>query len=271
KRINDTWGHRAGDAILRELGNRLRSTLRKIDFVGRYGGEEFAVVLVDINRDQAQQAAERMRAAVADQPYFWVVEETRSAASIAVTASIGVAIYQLHGKSREALIEAADQAMYQAKHSGRNRVCLLDIETPLVHEEISTDTASEQSKKEETTVQALVAAATAHDRGTDAHAQRVMHLAEATAGKLHRSEEELHLIRLAALLHDLGKIGIPDVILHKPGPLSTEEWAIMHHHPEIGQQVLAQVGGVFELLSHIVVAHHERWDGMDYPHGLAKE
>ena len=271
KRINDTWGHRAGDAILRELGNRLRSTLRKIDFVGRYGGEEFAVVLVDINRDQAQQAAERMRAAVADQPYFWVVEETRSAASIAVTASIGVAIYQLHGKSREALIEAADQAMYQAKHSGRNRVCLLDIETPLVHEEISTDTVSEQSKKEETTVQALVAAATAHDRGTDAHAQRVMHLAEATAGKLHRSEEELHLIRLAALLHDLGKIGIPDVILHKPGPLSTEEWAIMHHHPEIGQQVLAQVGGVFELLSHIVVAHHERWDGMGYPHRLAKE
>ncbi len=79
------------------------------------------------------------------------------------------------------------------------------------------------------------------------------------------------MIRLAALLHDLGKIGIPDAVLHKPGPLTAEEWAIMRGHPEIGQQILAQVGGVFALLSRIVVAHHERWDGKGYPHGLAKE
>ncbi|MFL5587260.1 MAG: diguanylate cyclase domain-containing protein [Ktedonobacteraceae bacterium] len=271
KRINDTWGHRAGDALLREVGNRLRSTLQQKDFVGRYGGEEFATVLVDIDRDQAQQAAELMRAAVADHPCIWEVEETQSAVPIAVTASIGIAVYQLHGASREALIEAADRAMYQAKHSGRNRVCLPDIENTLVQEESSMGTSDERSKKEETTVQALAAAASARDHGTDAHAQRLVHLAEATAGKLHRSEEELHLIRLAALLHDLGKIGIPDAILHKPGPLTEEEWAIMRGHPEIGQQILVQAGGVFELLSRIVVAHHERWDGRGYPHGLAKE
>ena len=76
---------------------------------------------------------------------------------------------------------------------------------------------------------------------------------------------------LAALLHDLGKIGIPDAILHKPGPLSEEEWAIMRGHREIGRQVLVQAGGVFELLSRIVAAHHERWDGKGYPNGLAKE
>lgn len=127
KRINDTWGHRAGDAILHEIGKRLRSTLRQGDFVGRYGGEEFALILVDADRDQAYQTAERIRAAVADQPCFWEVEETQSVIPIAVTTSIGVAIYQLHGESREALIEAADQAMYQAKHSGRNRVCFPDV------------------------------------------------------------------------------------------------------------------------------------------------
>ena len=123
KRINDTWGHRAGDAILHEIGKRLRSTLRQADFVGRYGGEEFALVLVDADQDQGYQTAERIRAAVADQPCMWVVEETQSVIPIAVTTSIGIAIYQLHGESREALIEAADQAMYQAKHSGRNRAC----------------------------------------------------------------------------------------------------------------------------------------------------
>jgi diguanylate cyclase (GGDEF)-like protein len=192
KRINDTWGHRAGDAILHEIGNRLRSTLRQKDFVGRYGGEEFAIVLVDVDRDLAQQAAERMRAAVADQPCFWEVEETQSVAPIAVTTSIGVAVYQLHGESREALIEAADRAMYHAKHSGRNRVCLPDIENTLVQEKTSTGTSNEQANMEATTTQALAAAVSVRDHETNAHAQRLVHLAEATTGKLHRSEEELH-------------------------------------------------------------------------------
>jgi diguanylate cyclase (GGDEF)-like protein len=249
KRVNDTWGHRAGDGILSELGNRLRGALRQQDFVGRYGGEEFAIVLVDVDADEAYQTAERTRAAVADQPCFWEVEETRSVVSITVTTSIGVAVYQLHGESRDALIEAADQAMYQAKHSGRNRVCLPDSQPTLAQEESSMATADERSQKEGRAVQALVAAASARDRATDAHAQRMMYLAEATVKKLHRSEEELHLIRLAALLHDLGKIGIPDAVLHKPGPLTAEEWAIMRGHPEIGARILSVVDSYDAMLS----------------------
>jgi len=73
------------------------------------------------------------------------------------------------------------------------------------------------------------------------------------------------------LLHDIGKIGIPDAILHKPGPLSEEEWTVMRLHPEIGQHILSQAGGVFIALARIVVAHHERWDGHGYPSGLAQE
>ena len=90
---------------------------------------------------------------------------------------------------------------------------------------------------------------------------RMVHLAEATARTLERPAEELHLIRLAALLHDIGKIGIPAPILNKPGPLSEEEWAVMSRHPEIGRQVLVQAGGTFVLLSRIVGAHQECWDG----------
>ncbi len=75
---------------------------------------------------------------------------------------------------------------------------------------------------------------------------------------------------MAALLHDIGKIGVPDIILLKPGPLTEEERQIMQRHPEIGYHILDQIGGVFERLASIVVAHHERWDGRGYPYGLAK-
>ncbi len=119
-------------------------------------------------------------------------------------------------------------------------------------------------------VKTLAAVASVHDGKTSAHAHRMVRLAEETARRLGRSEEEIHLVRLAALFHDIGKIGIPDAILHKTGSLNEDEWTVMRRHPVLGQHILEQVGGVFELLSHIVVAHHERWDGHGYPHGLAQ-
>jgi diguanylate cyclase (GGDEF)-like protein len=267
KQINDTWGHRAGDVILRAAGSRLCSTLHPHDFAGRYGGEEFAIVLTDADVSEASQTAERLRMAVAAQPFYWENEETYTVVPIEVTASIGVAVYQLHGVSREALLEHADSAMYQAKDTGRNRVCIANLELtscekmPFAHE---VNRATECA-----IMRALIAAASAHDNGTNAHAQRMVQLAESTARMLNRPEEEIRLITLAALLHDIGKIGIPDTILHKQGPLTYDEWAIMRRHPEIGQQILAQAGGIFEQVAHIVATHHEHWDGHGYPAGLA--
>ncbi len=114
-------------------------------------------------------------------------------------------------------------------------------------------------------------AASTYDRETGDHAQRVMQLAEAIARRLAQSEEEIHLLRLAALLHDIGKIGIPDVIRLKPAPLTQEEWDVMHRHPDIGRQLLEQAGVAFHPLASIVGAHHERWDGRGYPDGVAKD
>jgi len=159
--------------------------------------------------------------------------------------------------------------MYFAKQTGRNRVCLAGEEMAVMQEVLAKTGDGQMS--DGIAVQALSAAAHVHDRGTSIHARRMVHLAEATARMLGRPAEELHLIRLAALLHDIGKIGVPAAILNKPGPLSEEEWAVMSRHPEIGRQVLVQTGGIFVLLSRIVVAHHERWDGDGYPYGLAKE
>ncbi len=276
KGVNDAWGHRAGDAILHEIATRLRSTLRLEELVGRYGGEEFAVILTDTDLSGATMVAERLRATVAELPYFWEAEDCQSVVPIPITASIGVAVYQLHGETREALIESADRAMYRAKQSGRNCVRVAEVEAevenePSQEERPVVDTQRPAFTTEAGTVRALTTAAAVHDRSTDAHAHRMVQLAEATARELGRPEEELHLIRLAALLHDIGKIGIPDVILHKPGPLTDEEWAIMRCHPQISCEILEQAGGVFYLLAHIVVAHHERWDGRGYPAGLAQE
>lgn len=124
KSINDTYGHRAGDAVLQEVGQRLRAVLRVGDFVGRYGGEEFTVILRDAGMEVAVQVAERLRVGVASLPCTWEVEETQEIVEIPVTTSIGISIYREHGVTREGLIEAADKAMYKAKHSGRNRVCI---------------------------------------------------------------------------------------------------------------------------------------------------
>ncbi|HEV2654443.1 MAG TPA: diguanylate cyclase, partial [Ktedonobacteraceae bacterium] len=253
------------DAVLCMVGQRLRDGVRKDDTVGRYGGEEFAILLTDIEQIEAVELAERLRCLLADSPCMWKQDEALIA--IPITASFGVATYPLDGTTSKELIERADAAMYAAKQAGRNRVCLPD-EEDLVAQDLS---ISQQMTLETRTVQVLSTVAALHDQCTHTHALRMQDMAEATARVLSRSEEEVQLIRLAAQLHDIGKMGIPDTILNKPGPLTPEEWAIMQSHPRMGQQILTQAGGRLDLISHIVVAHHERWDGQGYPYGLAQQ
>ncbi|GAC1564950.1 MAG: hypothetical protein NVS3B14_01130 [Ktedonobacteraceae bacterium] len=269
KQINDTWGHRAGDAVLCETGRRLKEVLRREDFVGRYGGEEFAIILIGTALAEARQVADRLQRVLADEPFRWEAEESPLAANISITGSIGIALYREQGYTCETLIEAADSAMYHAKRSGRNRVCVAGEETNHMQETL--EMCAEQHTTDAVVLHALTAVASAHDDDTSAHSIRMVHLAQETARILGCSEEEIHLIRLAALLHDIGKVGVPHEILHKTGPLTDEEWKVMRRHPGIGRQILTQAGGKFELLSHIVIAHHERWDGKGYPYGLSEE
>ncbi|MDX1634336.1 MAG: diguanylate cyclase [Marinobacter sp.] len=119
KRVNDQYGHAAGDRVLQALCERLRDNIRAVDAIGRYGGEEFMVLLPEMEEEEARETAERLRALVADKPLALDREQT-----LALTISIGVAVYPEHGRSRDELCDAADRAMYQAKSAGRNQVCL---------------------------------------------------------------------------------------------------------------------------------------------------
>lgn len=269
KSINDTWGHAAGDIALYTVGQRLREGIRKDDSIGRYGGEEFAILLSNIEQSEAFDVAERLRCSIAEEPCLWQREEGQPVVRIPLTASFGLSCYPLDGLIARELLETADAAMYTAKHTGRNRVCLPDeVDVALIKESKSRQLSQYTEQK---ILQTISTMATYHDQETQAHANRMMRLAEATMRVLGRSEDEIVLVRLAAQLHDIGKIGIPEAILHKPAPLTEEEWEIMRSHPQIGQQILTQAKGQFGLVSHIVVAHHERWDGQGYPYRLAQQ
>lgn len=132
KQVNDTYGHAAGDAVLAQLALVARETLRSIDAVGRYGGEEFAAILPLADHDQAMASAERLRAAVRSHPFA-----LGDGAHGAVAISVGVATYGEHGTTREELLRAADSALYRAKRLGRDRVCSPEPE----HREVEPDTA----------------------------------------------------------------------------------------------------------------------------------
>ena len=117
KRVNDDQGHAAGDAVLAQLGERLRALLRDIDVAGRIGGEEFAILLPQTDGPQAMVAAERIRAAIAATPF------THGALALPVTSSIGVSTFGAEPMDTDALVEQADAGLYEAKRNGRNRVC----------------------------------------------------------------------------------------------------------------------------------------------------
>ncbi len=258
--------HRAIISMIEEVVTQCQQNV-----VGRYGGEEFAIVLSAVELPEACQIADRLLAALASHPCLWEREDIHSVVPIAVTGSVGVAVSRLHGCTREELIQHADQAMYQAKQTGRNRVCIADVGVETGPQRAPVLRTDGGRMGELVGVQALMIASAARDGVTGAHAHRMVPLAQAIGQRLKLTQEELHLLRLSAIVHDVGKIGIPDAILNKPGPLSEQEWSIMRRHPEIGQQMLEEMGDAFAHLARVVVAHHERWDGTGYPHGIAGE
>ncbi len=252
KKINDRFGHPSGDRVLAQVSSRLRQGGEAF----RLGGDEFAVLLPGHGEEAALAAGN----SIVDRIAGMKLEHVGS-----VTVSAGIATYPAHGVGRDELIRLADSALYWAKERGKNRVRLY---RPDVVElaELKRLAAGPDRAARYRAAASLAKAVDARDAYTGSHSQRVSELAARIALQLGADAELVELTRLAASLHDLGKLAVPEEILRKPGPLTDPERMVLERHPQIGFRMLESLG--VDPVAEWVLHHHERWDGTGYPDGL---
>jgi diguanylate cyclase (GGDEF)-like protein/putative nucleotidyltransferase with HDIG domain len=259
KTYNDTYGHLAGDKVLRKIGNYIKGSIRTVDMAFRYGGEEFAIILPESQLDDAYMVAERIRK---------IIESNMASSAIPITISLGVANWPSDGLMKEEVIACADAALYRSKQTGRNRTCLSsDILKPEI---MVAGTELETRPKALSIIYALAATVDAKDHRTYGHSKKVSDYAVALAQALGLPRDKIATIRAAGLLHDIGKIAIPDSILNKEGPLTEDEWEPVKAHPRLGVEILRHVIDLINCLP-AILHHHERYDGNGYPSGLKGE
>lgn len=260
--INRRHGYAVGDQVLALVAQAVRETMRTSDLVSRFGGDEVAAMLPKTDLDGAWILAERIRERVE------ALDVLIDGAAVPVVVSAGVAELRPQ-ETADALEERARQAVRSAKLAGRNRCFRAgDLEVP--DADALAKGILQRREAFHDSVQALAAVVEAKDAYTNSHSLSVADFAFRLARRIGFEGERLENFKLAATLHDLGKIGVPDAILKKPGPLSDEEWDIMKRHPSIGRQIIGQTFHLGELIP-AMYYHHERWDGRGYPEGLAGE
>jgi diguanylate cyclase (GGDEF)-like protein/putative nucleotidyltransferase with HDIG domain len=259
KTFNDNYGHLAGDEVLRRVGRCIESSIRSVDMAFRYGGEEFAIILPGTRLNDAYKAAERIRN---------TIEAKASPGTMPVTASLGISTWPIDGMTKEDIISRADAALYQAKQNGRNRVLLssevVKGQTSLIGMELET------KEKAVSIIYALAATVDAKDHYTYGHSKKVSQYAVSMAETMGLTTQKIATIRAAGLLHDIGKIAVPDSILNKAGPLTDEEWEPIKAHPELGMEILKHVIDLVNCLP-AILHHHEHFDGSGYPGSLKGE
>lgn len=253
KLFNDTYGHSFGDQVLKEFANLLKKSCRKVDILGRYGGDEFAIILPETSLKGAIKLAERILKNLKIKSII-----TPQGERIPIKVSIGIASYPEDTSDPEKLLTLADTAMYKAKTFGGGQYAIISSQVKIPKEI--------QPPKFDVFL-GLVNAIDNKDNYTYLHSQDVSKYAVKIGEKLGLSKEDLEILNIAGKLHDIGKIGIPSNILKKPGPLTEEEWKIIKEHPRLGHLILNQLPKMEKLLSAILY-HHERYDGKGYPQNL---
>lgn len=257
KTCNDRFGHPLGDQILVELA-RLFVEGRDDVAAFRFGGDEFALLL-ETNEEDAYRFVEDLHGRVA---------QTSFPHHQPVTITVGIASFPGHASDADTLQKVADGALYWAKRHGKNRSC---VYSPSVVRIYSANELTEQAERQARlrAAENLTRIVDSKDAYTAEHSDAVARLVEAIARDLGLDGETVEQLRLAALLHDLGKIAIPDTLLQKPGCLEPEERLLVRSHVEFGYSLLEGLG--IEPVDTWVLHHHEHWDGSGYPDGLAGE
>ena len=312
KFFNDTYGHLAGDDVLRVVARALSTSCRADDVVGRYGGDEFIAILPAADAQGAREACARI-AQELDRHHF----EAEPGSRVPIAMAFGWSIYPHDGQTPLELTTRADAHLFENKRNGPNSfLCSLPLwqkeaggsraafarrrkdasqttpETASSAAGSSVAGSSEAGSGGSSTysggeaaageavqgifggsfdvLDALVTAIDNKDRYTRRHSEEVTQLALMTGRELGFSSELLRAVRIAGLLHDVGKIAVPDLILRHPGRLGQEETRIMRQHPVFGALIVRDVAhqdAVVDGVRH----HHERWDGRGYPDGLSGE
>jgi diguanylate cyclase (GGDEF)-like protein/putative nucleotidyltransferase with HDIG domain len=247
--LNARRGPAAGDAALLAVAQRLRGLTRASDVIGRTGADELAVLMPGTPVAGARTCCERLISELdgADIPRAGFI-----------TVSAGVATHR-SGTTIERLLAAAARGLDRARADGGARAAARPAESGV-----------DPFRAQAHVIEALATALVERDRYTGEHSAFVVDMARTVAGAMGLDEVEVERVGHAALLHDIGKVGMPDRVLHKTGPLVGEEWDVMREHPVIGERILRAIPGMGSV-ARIVRHEHERFDGTGYPDGLAGE
>ena len=253
--LNDVHGSSAGDQALSLVADAFRAEAEHWTVLARYGPDEFMAIAPTAVARELPAAAQRIRNRL-ESGHLQLPGVER----LPVTVSVGIAYFPFHAGSVTELVSAATTALAEAKAGGGNEISIADAWTS-------------EPRTPHTTfdvLQGLVLAIDRKDRYTKLHSEDVAAYALFLAGRLGLPDEMLKSLRIAALLHDVGKIGVPDDILRKPGRLTPYEYEIVKQHVALGDLIVRDVPDV-EHIREGVRYHHERWDGQGYMVGLAGE
>ncbi|MHC4563359.1 MAG: diguanylate cyclase [Planctomycetota bacterium] len=275
KHLNDRSGHDAGDRALKDICASMTCQKRPTDVIARYGGDEFALLLPETPLDGALALLNRIRSTIEDLP-------DRDGRRL--TLSCGVAEFDSAADAPpDDVVRRADIALYQAKKNGRDRIECWEpsVEGPQEDAQIESqrvlalegrvnDLLGKSKEGFIQSLRGLVQALDAKDPHTKGHSENVTHYSVHIAQTLGIADEDISVIRRAAHIHDVGKIGIPDHILRKQGDLTSRERETMEQHPMIAVRILDQMN-FLSREAPIVRHHHERWDGRGYPDGISGE
>jgi len=264
KFFNDTYGHPVGDDVLRAVARGLKESCRTSDVLGRYGGDEFIVLLPDTDSTGTLDACQRIKTAL-DARHFEPVPGTR----LPIATSFGWASFPQDGDNVLELLTAADQNLYKHKRGGASYLSQTAKEARESSDEIK-KLKNRSIGGSFGVLDALVTAIDNKDHYTRHHSEEVTFLSLLVARELGYTTEQLQAVRISGLLHDVGKIAVPDEILRHPGKLERDQWDIMQQHPVFGALIVKDVPQLDRVIDGIKY-HHEKWDGSGYPEKLVGE